>query len=167
MHRILTLGNKQIDYNRIINATSVELNKPNFGSDVLWGSTLIKYPNGTASSSQKKFVSREEYAEKDYNYGVSFTLHRNSKILCINSLNDYIQYMHKYPYYDNYRNKYNLDFTKISKEYAAFHLTEDGFYSLRLPLARNFSKLNYEDFYWWDAESWIIFNLNAINKGSV
>lgn len=120
MRRILTLGIKQIDYNRIINVTGVELNKPNFGSNVLWGSTLIKYPNGTVSSSWKNFVSREEYTEKDYNYGVSFTLHRNSKILRINSLNDYIQYLHKYSYYDNYRNKYNLDFTKISKNMMLF-----------------------------------------------
>jgi hypothetical protein len=76
--------------------------------------------------------------------------------------------MNKYKHdtYDD-SDRYCLDFEKISKEYDAFHLTEKAFYELRLPIDEGFYKLKYEDFYNYDAETWIIFNLNAINKGSV
>ena len=171
MQRILVLGAKEIDFSRIINVTHSVLNKPDFGSGCLWGSTLIKYSSCNIGSSWKEYVANI-YEDKDFDYGVSFKLHKNSKILEIANLNDYKNIMKQYSCLANhYDSKYCLDFVKISKEYDAFHLTEDAFWSMRLPMFNNpaceLYDLNYDNFYSYDAESWIIFNLNAINKGSI
>jgi hypothetical protein len=166
MQRILHLGAKELDLTKEINVTSSEtiLNKPNFGSNCLWGSSLIKLPGGGVSSSWKEYVSGN-YDNKDFNYGISFTLHRNSKILEIDSLDDYIEIMKKYSY--SHTLGYCLDFKEISKDYDAFHLTENGFWSLRMRLDSVLYNLKYDTFYSYDAESWIIFNMNCINKGSI
>lgn len=171
MRRILHLGAKELDLNKIVNVTGTNLNKPSFGSGSLYGSTLIKLPGGRVNSSWKEYVSND-YTSKDCNFGVSFTLNKKSKILEIANLDDYLNIMQKYKIeeYAN-RGEYSLDFAKISKEYDAFHLTEDAFYSMRLPFGDEpeaiLYDLKYDDFYAYDAETWIIFNLNAINKGSI
>ena len=70
--------------------------------------------------------------------------------------------------------KYNrlvINWDKLSKDYDAFHLTEDAFWSMRLPWDPD--ELtdvdgNYlENFYSYDCETWIIFNLECINEGSI
>lgn len=168
MKRILHTGSKFIDFSKEINVTDTMLNKPDSISGCLWGSTLIKLPGNKVGSSWKYYTSGAEYLSKDYKYGVSFTLNRKSKILEINNLNDYKSAMKRYGCkIHDYDLRYCLDFAKISKEYDAFHLTEDAFWRLRMPIDKEFNDLNYEDFYCYDAESWIIFNLNAINKGSI
>ena len=89
-----------------------------------------------------------------------------------------------------------IDFPKLAQDYDAFHLTLDAFYKLRmfrfyfrkvdfqiqkifLRIARlhcrdaetknriNQISLRVEDFYSYDCETWIIFNLDCINKGSI
>lgn len=165
MVRILTLGAKQLDYNRKIDITEISLNKPVVTNNCLWGSTMIKLPGGKITSSWKNWVYCN-YDGMDYKYGISFKLHRNSKILEIASMDDYINIMEKYKIKNVYSDKYSLDFVKISKEYDAFHITEDAFWKLRMPMDSDFYKLKYEDFYSYDAESWIIFNLDSINRGS-
>lgn len=166
MTRILTIGTEEIDFSRTINVTDTILNKPDFNSNVLWGSTMIKYPGNKIGSSWKNFTSGE-FISKDYRYGVSFTLNRNSRILEIKDLDSYIRVMKIYSYkkYEN-DNRKTLDFVKISKDYDAFHLTEEAFWQLRMPVGVLYA-LDYCDFYSYDAESWAIFNLNAINKGSI
>ena len=168
MQRILVLGTEKIDFNRTINVTGTILNKPDFESGCLWGSTLVKYSNGSVGSSWKEFTA-DNYTDKDSNYGVSFVLNSNSKILKITNLDDYKNIMEQYKC-NPYSDKYCLDFEKISKEYDAFHLTEDAFWKMRLPIcgpACEIYDLDYDTFYSYDAESWIIFNLNAINKASI
>ena len=167
MVRILHLGAREIDFNRpeceILNLTSQ--NKPI--GNILWGSSLIKLPGGKVNSSWKDYVSGD-YIEKDSRYGVSFTLNRKTKILEITDLYDYLLVMEKYScfIYPN-DNKRCLDFVKISKDYDAFHLTEDAFWELRSPIGGPLYDLKYADFYSYDAESWVIFNLDCINKGSI
>lgn len=63
-----------------------------------------------------------------------------------------------------------IDWKKLSKDYDAFHLTERAFWEMRLPLSNileceDGSELC--DFYSYDCESWILFNLDCINWGSV
>ena len=89
-----------------------------------------------------------------------------------------------------------IDFPKLAQDYDAFHLTLDAFYKLRmlrfyfkqidfqiqkifLRIARlhckdsetknriNRISLRVEDFYSYDCETWIIFNLDCIHKGSI
>ena len=123
-----------------------------------------------------------------YSKGVSFVLNRNAKVYTINTVEDY-----KKLYYDgytihcdetNYKYTRSIDFEKLSKDYDAFHLTEDAFYYMRLPMYDDILKVNYttasseedkinwkpvvlNNFYSYDCETWIIFNLDCINKGSI
>ena len=167
MVRILHIGATEIDFHKpeCEIYTLPSINKP-FGN-ILWGSTLIKLPGNKVNSSWKDYVSGD-YQDKDSNYGVSFKLNRNTKILEIDNMDDYISVMKKYK-----RLKYPhgddlcLDFEKISKDYDAFHLTEDAFWELRMPMYKEFYDLKYSDFSAYDAESWIVFNLDCINKGSI
>ena len=170
MVRILHMGAKELDLNKPINVTGTDINKPNFGSGCLYGSTLIRLPGDVTHSSWKNFTAGD-YISKDVTYGISFKLHRNAKILEIANLNDYIEIMKTYKCKHEYRDEYCLDFEKISKDYDAFHLTLDAFWDMRLPwygvIYETMHELKYDNFYSYDAETWIIFNLNAINKGSI
>ena len=173
--RILSIGVKKLDYDIITgNIKSIDLNKP--WGNILYGSTLDKLPCGLITSSWNYFTACD-YTEKWCKHGVSFTLYKKSKILEIDSLEDYIRYMDKYkiPNIDDSKGrgpyKYQLDFYKISKDFDAFHLTEKAFYELRLPFFNDIFdvlyNLHYDNFYSYDAETWIIFNSDCINKGSV
>lgn len=170
MVRILHMGTKELDLNRPVNVFNTDLNKPNFGSGCLYGSTLVRLSGDIIRSSWKDFVDGD-YKEKDVNYGISFKLNRNSKILEIANLSDYIEVMKNYKCKHEYRDEYCLDFKKISKDYDAFHLTLEAFWSMRLPyygeVYEKMNELKYSDFYSYDAETWIIFNLDAINRGSI
>ena len=85
----------------------------------------------------------------------------------------------KYPYTPGDGFITSLNFVDLSKDYDAFHLTYDGLCSLRSDidiffraggdsnnLMVRFFK-NHRDFYSYDAETWILFNLDCINKGSI
>ena len=170
--RILSLGVKEYDRNRITGVNKIEMNKPWGG--VIWGSTMIKLPNGEITSSWNDWVDGE-LSNKNFKFGISFKLHKNSRIMEIASIDDYIRYMNKYKILDPvYKNigargyvRYCLDFVKIAEDFDAFHLTEDAFWELRMPYDISFHELNYSDFYSYDAESWIIFNSDCINEGSI
>lgn len=160
------MGTMELDLSRKVNVYQTDMNKPICGSGCLYGSTLIKLPGGKLYSSWKRFTDGT-YNDKDFNYGVSFTLNRNAKILEIDNLNDYINIMKKYKCKSDWPDKYCLCFEEISRNFDAFHLTENGFWRLRFPYDEEFRKLKFEDFYNYDAETWIIFNYDAINKGSI
>ena len=77
---------------------------------------------------------------------------------------------------DNYSIGYKdekayINFEKLSKDYDAFHLTQDACYEMRMiypPIyRRNFPHRMLADFYGYDCESWIIFNYDIINQGSI
>ena len=170
--RILSLGLREIDLSRFKPVEKTILNKPDFGSGCLWGSTEIKLKSGAVTSSWKTFLD-DSSISKDGDFGLSFTLHKNSKVLEIDSFEEYVYAMREYKKEEGIGRgycKYQLDFSKISRDYDAFHLTEDAFYELRLPLYElndPVYKYRMDNFYSYDAETWIIFNPRCINLGSI
>ena len=179
--RILTVGIKNFNDVEFAPVVDVCLNKPDFGSRVLWGSSMIKVPGGSITSEWKNFVGSSScLIEKDVEYGISYTLHKNAKILEISDINDYIMALQKYSIPICY--KIQLDFSKICHDYDAFHLTSDAAMDLHLFwYSKSFwedhgvsvdgdDEWDYyrvDDFNSYDVESWIIFNAECINKGSI
>ena len=145
------------------------LNKPNGG---LWGSTLIT--NGEYPSDWIRWVISEEFNINKYcnKRAISFTLKKKAKICTIASVDDYKAIMKKYSkpkYKDNDCNEKVIDWVKLAKDYDAFHLTEDAFCKMRLPLYSIIDDEGCElsDFYSYDCESWVLLNLDYINEGSI
>ncbi len=149
------------------------INKP---AGCLWGSTLLH--NGGYPSDWLRWVASEGFMLNKYSsMAVSFKLSRKAKICTIDTVEDYHRLMRKYakPKYENseYSSLFKekvIDWKKLSKDYDAFHLTEWAFWEMRLPLSNileceDGSELC--DFYSYDCESWILFNLDCINWGSV
>ena len=169
--RILSIGIKELDENKFnpCNDSGTELNKPPFGT-CLYGSTMIKNNDGSVGSDWGRFV-QYDYTSKYFNYGISFTLNKSAKIIEIDNLNDYKNLLSEYVINEGFFN--TIDFYKLSKDYDAFHVTEKAFWEMRLPILMNdeeydffYNKSN-AGFYSYDAETWILFNLDCINKGSI
>lgn len=131
----------------------------------LWGSPYKaneKYPsdwvnfidNGL-SKKFKKFV------------GVTYKLKSNLKILEINTLDDYLEALNNYGYipFKKLCKKLMLNFEAISKDYDAFHLTENASMELRF-LFGDLQAIAV-DFYHYDVESYILFSLDCIDMDSV
>lgn len=178
MQRILTTGIREIDSNKFTECTANNdiTNKPEFGQ-CLYGSTLIKGTNGSVCSDWSYFT-QNDYTAKFFNYGISYKLHKSSKIAEIDTFDDYKKLIEKYQYDPGVGFKTALNFVDLSKDYDAFHLTYDGYRSLRSEFDIFFMSRgdsddmfkffkNHKDFYAYDAETWILFNLDCINKGSI
>lgn len=137
----------------------------------IYGSTLqpeAYYPSGWA------MFCDDTLPDKYISFGVSYKLKKKSRICQIDTFEDYMKVIDKYSYLDEekYRPTYLIDFEKMAKDYDAFHLTENGFSTMRLPYFNYSSFFRIEDyglgdFYSYDCETWIIFNLNCINKSTV
>ena len=145
------------------------LNKPR---GFIWGSTLIKR-DGKAYSDWIRFVENEQFHHKRYTNGISYTLHKNAKICTISCEEDYLDLMDNYfiEYKDDdISDKVYIDFEELSEDYDAFHLTEDAFWEIRLMYFDLFTRTTHKvmaDFYSYDCETWIIFNYDIINQGSI
>ena len=181
MRRILVAGITEIDESKFRSATDKipegyydisYLNKPN---GCLWGSTMT--PNDYYLSDWLRWVSEEEFHVEKYEVGaISFVLKKKARVCEISSVEDYKNLMKKY-FKKKYRYKlFDRDNTKIidwemlSRDYDAFHLTKKAFLEMRLPWDRDLLKdedIYLGDFYSYDCESWILFNLDCINKGSI
>ena len=163
--RILTIGIREIKPELFHPITQTFHNKPDpKEGGCLWGSTQINLPNG-CTSDWKRWTNANDLL--DFSYGISYTLHKKAKILEIGSVYDYVKAMNIYKHlpYENSLT-YSLNFSRISKDFDAFHLTRNVFLELRLKLIKC-EDILFEDFYSYDAESWIIFNPDCINYGSV
>lgn len=164
--RILTVGIKEIDFD-LINPDTIDneksfCNKPE--ALCLYGSTLINGKYGNVYSHWKEFLHNAELS-KNYDFGASYELNKNSKILEIDSIEKYLEILDIHNIIDDV-GKLCLNFENISKEYDAFHLTRDTFYELR----SMYLKINehvIRNFYSYDAETWIIFNPDCINRDSI
>ena len=170
--RILTIGIKELNHDKFIpcNDTGTVINKPPFGT-CLWGSTMIKFPGGYVSSDWGRYC-QNCFDNKNYPYGISYTLKKSARIFEVDTLDDYRRLLQDYGC-DGFR-KTEIDFYKLSQDYDAFHLTEEAFWKMRLPGFMSteeewefFYEKHNADFYSYDAESWIIFNLECINEGSI
>lgn len=170
--RILTAGISVLEKEKFKDSSydaDYFLNKPR---GFIWGSTLIKR-DGKAYSDWARFVENEQFHPKKYTNGISYTLHKKAKICTISCEEDYLDLMDNYSIeYKNYiPDKVYIDFKKLSKDYDAFHLTEDAYYRMRIiypPIyRRNIPHRMLADFYSYDCETWIIFNYDIINQGSI
>ena len=181
MTRILTAGITEIDPLKFRPPSekvqddyydTTYLNKPN---GCLWGSTLLH--NQEYLSDWLEWVSIENFHIEKYRTAISFTLKRKAKVYTIDTPEDYRKLMRKYSkkkFSDEPLSRYNtkvIDWVKLSMDYDAFHLTRNAFWLMRLPYGTEILKDedgNYmADFYSYDCESWILFNLDCINIGSV
>ena len=174
--RILVAGINKIDPCRFTKTTGSmtnildTLNKPNGG---LWGSTYT--PDATYPSDWIRWVKEEDYKVNRYNHGISFTLSNDATICEIDSAETYREIIKPYAVEIRrssspiFHNTLVLDWNKISKKYDVFHLTEYAFWSMRLPIDdRLKTDMGYlPNFYSYDCETWIIFNLECIDHESI
>lgn len=173
--RILTAGISVLEREKFKDSSNYDIDKAyylNKPRGFIWGSTLIKR-DGKVYSDWIRLLENEQFHPKKYTNGISYTLHKNAKICSISCEEDYLDLM------DNYSIEYKgdipwkayIDFKKLSKDYDAFHLTEDAFYKMRIiypPIyRRNIPHRMLADFYDYDCETWIIFNYDIINQGSI
>lgn len=174
MGRILVAGISEIDSNKFNgcnNGRFTRLNKPN---GCLWGSTYT--PNKIYLSDWIRWVVDEDFHVDKYKEAISFTLKKNARICTIDTLEDYKNLMKKYSLIDN--NYYQIgikekiiDWNKLSIDFDTFHLTESAFWTMRMGMFDDGfvddEGFQLKDFYSYDCESWILFNLECINKGSI
>ena len=119
----------------------------------------------------------EEFHISKYSHGISFTLKKCSRVCTVDTIEDYRNLMKKYSkrkYPEGYfsgslGNERVIDFEKLSNDFDAFHLTENGFWTMRMPWTYLLDDEGNRmaDFYSYDCETWIMFNLDCINKGSI
>lgn len=180
MTRILTAGITEINplkfdspYKRIQAGYDMSYcNKPN---GCLWGSTMLH--NEKYLSDWLRWVSSEDFHIGKYRKAISYTLKRKAKVYTIDTPEDYRNLMRKYSkkkYSNEPLSEFNtkvIDWIKLSMDYDAFHLTKKAFWLMRLPYGTDILKDedgNYmENFYSYDCETWIIFNLDCVNMGSI
>lgn len=159
--RILSCGIQYLskDKFRPVLNTYFDLNKPIFG---LWGSTYL--PDKKYKSDWLRFINNRHFHLDKFNKAISFTLYRSANIYEVNYVEDYFNLLEKYyiiEHDDGDIRKY-IDFEKLSKDYDAFHLTEEAFWKMK-----SIYNTDYADFYCYSCETWIMFNLDCINLGSI
>lgn len=162
--RILTVGIHELDREKFKTDGKIMWNKPFYG---LYGSTAT-YLDGKLWSNWIDFVLGTEYAINKYmGGGITYTLHKNTKIYTIDNIDDYLNLLKDYSIMEY--DKRGVDWNKFKNDYDAFHLTLNGFFDLRLIYDddRYFDNCRIQHFYAYDAETWIIFNFDCINLGSV
>ena len=170
--KLITSGIKSIQkdlFNSVKNDLHDKRNKPLGG---FWASTYIQDEEYGPSSSWidycrydylADFYDDKEFIEP-YKHGVIFEISDNSKICKINTLSDYLKVLEKYScVYEMYSKKKGLDFEKLSQYYDAIHLTQNAVIEMRFILSHN----DILDFYSWDCESFVLFNLDCINQNSI
>lgn len=180
MSRILVAGITCLDklkfnnpYEKVSNEIDMScLNKPN---GCLYGSTLLS--NQIYPSDWIRWVVSEDFHIDKYKKAISFTLKKKAKIFTIDSPNDYRKLMKDYSA-NQYKNepysRFNrkvINWKLLSNDYDAFHLTEKAFLEMRLPwdidILKDENGCYMSDFYSYDCETWILFNLDCINEGSI
>lgn len=99
---------------------------------------------------------------------ITYQLKPNTKILEINTLDDYLDVLDKYGYvpFPDIDTKLQLNFESISKDYDAFHITSNAICQLRFLFDGELANIAI-DFYHYDVESYILFNLDCIDKNSI
>lgn len=181
MERILTTGIKKIDPNKFKAIsysaskfwdTNWVTNKPDGG---LWGSTYT--PEENYPSDWVDWCVGDFYNTSSCRFGVSYELNPNGRVCEITSVEDYRSMMKTYGRSqfspaDNapkWGNITTIDWVKLAKDYDAFHITRDAFLQMRLP-SDAILELEHgylANFYAYDCESWIIFNLDCIDPVTI
>lgn len=168
--KLITTGITEIReelFHRVLNDTKDNRNKP-FGG--LWASTYFQDEENNHYSSWINWC-RNNYLEdaddellQKYSNGIVFELKPETKIYQIDSMDEYLKCLEKYSIIlKMFRLKKGIDFEKLSLDYDAIHLTENAIWQMRFILDRS----DIMDFYSWDAESFILFNLDCIVQDSI
>lgn len=122
--------------------------KPNGG---LWGSPI------DSSLGWKDWCDSENFRQDvGFNSGFTWEISDPSRILVLDSMKTYqsLPGLYKIKYLDEPLGGESLNFERISQDYDAILLTENGLDELRGDFSLNF--------YSWDCESIIVLNRNAI-----
>lgn len=139
-------------------------NKPCHGG--LWASTFDKQRN---SSAWLDWVQDNDFHLDKYINAISFTLNKSAKIYRINSKNDYMKLLkwcgYDFIHYPGAEPVKSIDFVKLSKYYDAVYISDNVIFDFELRYTTMSSGFN--GFYCYDVESWILFNLDCINQGSI
>ena len=167
MDKIVTYGINKIDkdqFEPISNEPFDIRNKPHGG---LWGSVYTPN-NGIFMSDWVRFVYYDLPIKRRSRYYVTYKLKSDAKLFTLDTLDDYLGMMDKYLYIpDAYiYNKYQIDFEKLSKDYDAIHVTEKAVTEMRMFLLNEIAT-TLSDFYHYDVDSYILFNLDCIDRKSV
>jgi hypothetical protein len=117
------------------------LNKPTGG---IWSSPV------ESEWDWKTWCLSENYNTKNLKKWTKFILKPETKVLTINSKEDYKNALEKY------RSEQGLDWVKIAGDYNAFYLTLEGLYS-----NRNFCNSD-PGFCAWDVETLVVFDFDKI-----
>jgi len=148
-------NNKLYDINPVSNYSGF-MNKPLGG---LWASKYRLDDFGHRSNWERFAYATEMHFYRECDY-FKFKIKRSSNILVIDSLEDLKNADRElFKSMDVKGNNYlYLDFELISSLYDAFYLTEDG----ELQLSHIGPEHGYVPFNYWDCDSLIVFNKNAI-----
>lgn len=166
MNKLLTFGIDHLDeelFKPVSNYTDYDCrNKPMGG---LWASSYK--PDNHYPSEWVEFIDTGLSDKFKVFTGITYQLKPGIKILKIDTANDYFDALDKYGIipFPNIDTKLQLDFESMSKDYDAFHLTSDGAYLLRFLSGEAYHLAR--DFYSYDVESYILFNLDCIDKDSI
>ena len=135
-------------------------NKPSGG---LWSSPYNE--DGEYKSDWLRFCIESDFNTHKINHGVLFTLHKDSRICIINSMEDLekIYELYKgngiegYSFYQK-----TLDFEKLASDYDAIYLTDEGQWKTRFPRDSMLGKSI--NLYGWDVETLLVLNFYCIKK---
>lgn len=170
--KILSAGIDEINFNiytESFNGRMTVLNKP---SNALWGSTYT--PREYYQSDWIRWCINEDFNIDKYSHGVIYNLHKSARILDISNPDDYKNKIIDKDYLmedttilSSSTKLLIIDWDAVARDYDAFHLSRDAVWNMRYGMDFDNNKIKYKDFYAWDAESWVIFNKDCINKGSI
>ena len=138
------------DFKKVKNSKYLAMkNKPDGG---FWGCEYT--PNSEYRSSWEEYVNDIEWDDMILEKFIKFKIIDNARVLVINNEKDLNELEKKYALksyqFRDFCNHEVLDYEKISKDYDAIYLTEDGFYD------------NQEKMESWCIESLCVFNPNIV-----
>lgn len=165
--KLITTGISELDIQRFTPITNDKYDFRNKPLGGLWASTYYEDEEYGYSSEWISFCRYDFFRDAEqnlidkylqkYKNGVIFEIKDDSKICEIDNISDYLRILKTYSRI--VEEKMALDFEKLSKDYDVIHLTENAVNEMRFILDYR----NIIDFYSWDCESFIIFNLDCID----
>lgn len=168
MDKIVTYGINKIDKDQFKSISNAEpfdhRNKPYGG---LWGS-IYTPNNGIFMSDWVRFVYYDLPIKRRSRYYVTYKLKSDAKLFTLDTLDDYLGMIDKYLYIpdSDFYDKFLINFEKLSEDYDAIHVTEKAVTEMRMFLFNEITTV-LTDFYHYDVDSYILFNLDCIDKKSI
>lgn len=111
--------------------------------------------NENTISSWYEWCKRESFKECTLDFGVVFDIKENAKIFVIDKYTDLLRLLEEYELKSISYSICSIDFEKLSKDYDAIKLTENGEHETRFSTP---------SLYGWDIESMLIMNFDIIKN---